>query len=150
MGEEKEEKPKKAFVVIHTCWDDGEIDTEMYEFRKNQSGRGAPGKWRLKEKEFVTRLGEVLGDATTIVETMAEQTGIYIDDEKVQALAEASGQVSPGEISKVDAPAKKPRKKKDEVAISDEDIKLVEGDGSKQSEDISDKDMPKDDEDLFT
>jgi len=78
--EEKEEKPKKAFVVVHTIWDDGEIDTEMYEFRKNPSGRGAPGKWRLGAKDFKRRLEETLGDAETLADVMQENTGVFSTD----------------------------------------------------------------------
>ncbi len=74
--EQKEEKPKKMFVVVHTTWDDGEVDTEMYEFRKNPSGRGAPGKWRLGSKDFVRRVEELLGDADQIGEVMASNVGL--------------------------------------------------------------------------
>ena len=68
--EEKEQKPKKLFTITHTVWDDGEIDSEMYEFRKNPSGRGAPGKWRLGKEDFKRRVGEVLGEFDLLVEDM--------------------------------------------------------------------------------
>ena len=74
--DEKEQKPKKAFTVVHTVWDDGEIDTEMYEFRKNPSGRGAPGKWRLGKDDFTRRIEETLGDSEQIGEVMAANTNM--------------------------------------------------------------------------
>lgn len=74
-NEEKEQKPKKLFTVVHTVWDDGEIDTEMYEFRKNTSGRGAPGKWRQGNKDFKRRVEEVLGDFDQIADQMNSQIG---------------------------------------------------------------------------
>jgi hypothetical protein len=73
-GEQKEEKPKKMFVVVHTIWEDGEMDTEMYEFRKNQSGRGAPGKWRLNGADFSKRVEELLGDPSGLLEEMSDAT----------------------------------------------------------------------------
>lgn len=76
MPEDQEEKPKKMFVITHTVWDDGEIDSEMYEFRKNPSGRGAPGKWRLGHADFRRRVEELLGDFGTIVDDMNSNIGV--------------------------------------------------------------------------
>lgn len=67
MAEEKEPKPKKQYEIKVIIWDDGEIDGEMYEYRQNKSGRGAPGKWRLPALDFVRRLEETLGDPEHIL-----------------------------------------------------------------------------------
>ncbi len=77
MGkEEKEDKPKKMFIVEHIIWDDGEIDTKLVEFRKTNSGRGAPNKWPLKPSDFKRRMGELLGSPDQINEKLIEQTGL--------------------------------------------------------------------------
>jgi hypothetical protein len=83
MQEEKEEKPKKLFVVTHIVWDDGEVDTEMSEYRKNPSGRGAPTKWRLGSKDFKRRIEETLGDADQIGEVMSEHMALDAQDDVV-------------------------------------------------------------------
>jgi hypothetical protein len=90
---EREEKPKKLFTVVHTIWDDGEVDTELYQFRKNQSGRGAPGKWRLLPKEFKNCIEDTLGAAEEFGEIMQENTGIFATD--VADAMQATGGAAP-------------------------------------------------------
>lgn len=75
MAVEKEPKPKKSFEAKITVWDDGEVDVEMYEYRDNPSGRGAPGKWRLSNKDFVKRIDEVLGDPKMLLDTTYDALG---------------------------------------------------------------------------
>ena len=73
--EEKEQKPKKAFEIKVTVWDDGEIDSEMYEYRQNPSGRGAPGKWRLSANDFVRRVEESFGDPQSLLDQTYDAIG---------------------------------------------------------------------------
>lgn len=75
MSEEKAEKPKKLFQFTVTVWDDGEIDSEMNEFRLNPSGRGRPGKWRLGANDFVRRIEEILGDYDRLAEEWNKALG---------------------------------------------------------------------------
>jgi hypothetical protein len=73
--EEKEEKPKKAFEIKVIIWDDGEIDSELYEYRQNPSGRGAPGKWRLSANDFTRRMEETLGDPQLLLDATYDAIG---------------------------------------------------------------------------
>jgi hypothetical protein len=76
MPDEKEDnKPKKLFEVKFTVWDDAEIDGELYEYRKTNSGRGAPGKWRMNGKDFKRRVEETIGDHADILTTFGEIAG---------------------------------------------------------------------------
>lgn len=75
MAVEKEPKPKKSFEAKIVVWDDGEVDVELYEYRDNPSGRGAPGKWRLSSKDFVKRIDEVLGDPRMLLDTTYDAMG---------------------------------------------------------------------------
>lgn len=84
--EQKEEKPKKMFTIVHTVWDDGEIDSEMYEFRKNPSGRGAPGKWRLGAKDFKRRVEEIFGDPASLSDELVDNTGLVSEDTPTNGL----------------------------------------------------------------
>jgi hypothetical protein len=130
MSVEKEEKPKKAFVVVHTVWDDGEVDSELYEFRKNPSGRGAPGKWRLKPVEFVNRVGETLGDAATLVEEMTQNTGVSSAEIEVQEAAAASAASAGVQHEKVEVKAPGKTSKKDKKATdnaTDKDLPSADG-----------------------
>lgn len=83
---QKEEKPKKMFTIVHTIWDDGEIDSEMYEFRKNPSGRGAPGKWRLGAKDFKRRVEELFGDPANLSDELVDNTGLVAEDTPANGL----------------------------------------------------------------
>lgn len=73
--EEKEQKPKKAFEIKVIVWEDGEIDSEMYEYRQNPSGRGAPGKWRLSANDFVRRVEESFGDPQSLLDQTYDAIG---------------------------------------------------------------------------
>jgi hypothetical protein len=75
MPVEKEPKPKKAFEIKVVVWDDGEIDTELYEFRENPSGRGAPGKWRQNKTDFTRRIQETLADPAILLTDVYEKIG---------------------------------------------------------------------------
>lgn len=75
MAVEKEPKPKKAFEIKVVVWDDGEIDTELYEFRENPSGRGAPGKWRQNKTDFTRRIQETLADPAILLTDVYEKIG---------------------------------------------------------------------------
>jgi hypothetical protein len=74
--EEKEDKPKKMFIIEHVIWDDGEVDTKLVEFRKTNSGRGAPNKWTMQPKDFKRRMTELLGSPEQINEILVRQSGL--------------------------------------------------------------------------
>ena len=76
MAEEKEDKPKKMFIIEHVIWDDGEVDTKLVEFRKTNSGRGAPNKWTMQPKDFRRRMSELLGSPEQINEILVRQSGL--------------------------------------------------------------------------
>lgn len=83
--EEKEQKPKKAFEAKIVVWEDGEMDVEMYEYRQNPSGRGAPGKWRLKANDFVRRIEETLGDPKLLLDTSYDAMGgLCLDSQELK------------------------------------------------------------------
>jgi hypothetical protein len=139
MGEEKEPKPKKAFEIKVIIWDDGEIDSEMVEFRANPSGRGAPGKWRVNDTDFVRRIIETLGDPDTLLGTIHDMIGGAVagTDQTKQLISTAMASVkavpeaSAEELAELDAehntePEKeeKPNKKKKKASGSDDDGKM--------------------------
>lgn len=100
---EKEEKPKKAFEAKIVIWEDGEMDVEMYEYRQNPSGRGAPGKWRLKANDFVRRIEETLGDPKLLLDTTYDAMGgLCLDD---QELKNVVGEAVKNNKKKADKPA---------------------------------------------
>jgi hypothetical protein len=110
--EQEEAKPKKLFVVTHIIWDDTEIDTEMYEFRKNPSGRGAPGKWRLGAKDFKRRIEETLGDADQIGEILEEHLALTTEEEPtvgIKPIRPPKGHVpDPKELAELEAGSETP------------------------------------------
>jgi hypothetical protein len=48
--DEKPQKPKKAFEMTITVWDDGELTNKLVKFVKKE--RGAPEKWLCKPEQF--------------------------------------------------------------------------------------------------
>ncbi len=123
MAVEKEPKPKKSFEIRVVIWDDGEIDSELYEYRQNPSGRGAPGKWRLNKTDFVRRIQETLADpASNLLEDVYDMVGRDVaNGEDVKALVAATptpSDSSKSEDYKVESteqePPKRGRKKKSE------------------------------------
>lgn len=100
---EKEEKPKKAFEAKIVIWEDGEMDVEMYEYRQNPSGRGAPGKWRLKSNDFVRRIEETLGDPKLLLDTTYDAMGgLCLDEQEVKNVV---GDAIKNNKKKADKPA---------------------------------------------
>jgi hypothetical protein len=124
-----EGKPKKSFTVIHTVWDDGEIDTELYQWVQNPSGRGAPGKWRKKPEEFIKALEDTLGSPKLLIEDMVSNTGM--------SLTQIVGaNIVAGLVSQPTAPTV--------TKIDDSEAALIDGDGSDQSVNGQPNDEPND------
>jgi hypothetical protein len=123
---EKEEKPKKSFEAKIVVWDDGEMDVEMYEYRQNPSGRGAPGKWRLKANDFVRRIEEVLGDPKLLLDTTYDAMGgLCLDEQEVKKVVgdtlKANKKQTPSVEVVETTPAEAP--KKDDMDFGDFDDK---------------------------
>lgn len=93
--EEREEKPKKAFQLKIVVWDDGEVDTDIREYRKLGTGRGAPSLCGpLKPKQFIDELGNYGISADTVFDT--------IKNDIVANLLETKQTVQPAERTKND------------------------------------------------
>lgn len=103
MGVEKEPKPKKAFEIKVVVWDDGEVDTELYEYRPNPSGRGAPGKWRANSTNFVRIIEETLGDPEQLLLKVFDEIGGNIAA-SAENKAEVSSQIAASRLSEGETP----------------------------------------------
>jgi len=132
MSEEKEDKPKKMFVIEHIIWDDGEVDSTMCEFRKSNSGRGAPKKWNLGPKDFHRRVEELLGASDQINEILSQNTGlvdissvsvkqVLLDDVEEEP-STPQHIVDDEENKPQEKPAKKDKKSKEAKSSSDEGL----------------------------
>jgi hypothetical protein len=75
----KPPKPKKAFEVVVTVWDDGEIATKCSEFIKKE--RGAPEKWLRKPAEFNAAIKSKVSDnPVVLIEHIAEGMGVHLSE----------------------------------------------------------------------
>jgi hypothetical protein len=73
----KPQKPKKAFEVTVTVWDDGEITNKLVEFIKKE--RGAPEKWLRKPPEFNEAIKKNISEnPVLLLENIAEGLGINL------------------------------------------------------------------------
>lgn len=73
----KPQKPKKAFELTVTVWDDGEITNKMVEFIKKE--RGAPEKWMRKPEQFNASIKEKISDnPVLLLEKIAESLNINL------------------------------------------------------------------------
>lgn len=61
----KAQKPKKAFELKVTVWDDGEITSEQIEFIQRE--RGAPQKWMRKPDQFNAAIKEKISENPVIL-----------------------------------------------------------------------------------
>lgn len=61
----KPQKPKKAFEVNITIWDDGEITNRLVEFIKKE--RGAPEKWMRTPTEFNQGIHKQISERPTVL-----------------------------------------------------------------------------------
>ncbi len=137
MSEEKEDdKPKKLFVIEHVIWDDGEVDSSMFEFRKQNSGRGAPGKWRLGPKDFNRRVEELLGASDQVNEILSQNTGlidissasmkpVLLDDVEDEP-STPQHVVDEDENHAQEKPAKKEKKTKESKSSPKDDLDNIE------------------------
>lgn len=145
MGEEKEPKPKKAFEIKVVVWDDGEIDSELYEYRQNPSGRGAPGKWRLNKTDFVRRIEETLANpASNLLEDVYDMVGRDVaNTEEIKSLVASTPAATPVES--------KDEKESEDYTVKTEDAEEKPKRGRKKKEsaeeppDTKDPDTPPDD-----
>ena len=71
----KPQKPKKAFEVNITIWDDGEFSSKLVEFIKKE--RGAPEKWMRTPSEFNASIHKQISERPTVLlEKLAEALNI--------------------------------------------------------------------------
>lgn len=75
----KPPKPKKAFEVTITVWDDADITTKLVEFIKKE--RGAPEKWMRKPDQFNAAIKDkISSDPLFVVEKIAEGFNIKLSE----------------------------------------------------------------------
>lgn len=75
----KPAKPKKAYEVTITIWDDGEITNKMVEFIKKE--RGAPEKWLRKPEQFNASIKQNISEnPIVLVEKIAECLNIRLSE----------------------------------------------------------------------
>jgi hypothetical protein len=73
----KAQKPKKAFEVNITIWDDGEISSKLVEFVKKE--RGAPEKWMRKPDQFNAAIKDKISEnPVLLLEKLAESLNINL------------------------------------------------------------------------
>jgi hypothetical protein len=73
----KPQKPKKAFEITVTIWDDGEISHKPVEFIKKE--RGAPEKWMRTPAQFNASIKEKISEnPTLLLESIAECLSINL------------------------------------------------------------------------
>ena len=73
----KPQKPKKAFEVTITVWDDGEISNKLVEFVKKE--RGAPEKWLRKPDQFNASIKDKISEnPVLLLERIAEGLNINL------------------------------------------------------------------------
>jgi hypothetical protein len=73
----KPQKPKKAFEVTVTIWDDGEITNKLIEFVKKE--RGAPEKWLRKPDQFNAAIKDTISEnPVLLLEKLAESLNINL------------------------------------------------------------------------
>jgi hypothetical protein len=73
----KPQKPKKAYEITITVWDDGEISNKCVEFVKRE--RGAPEKWLRKPEQFNAAIKQNISENPLIlVEKIAEGMNINL------------------------------------------------------------------------
>lgn len=119
--EEKEQKPKKMFEIHHIIYDDGEIDTSISEYRKSNTGRGAPGKWRLNSRDFKRRCEEILGEHDQIVKLLID----HIGDGKIISSSNSSPVITMVEDEKIEKLYKpKESPKQESLDKDDEELNL--------------------------
>jgi hypothetical protein len=89
--EQKEEKPKKAFLIKTIVWEDGEVDCDIREYKKIGSGRGAPTLCGpLNKQELKDALSDLGLSAEGVLDTIGIDLGIKgvdapkgVDDEEL-------------------------------------------------------------------
>lgn len=86
---EKEEKPKKAYLIKVIVWEDGEIDADIREYRKIGSGRGAPTLCGpLSSTDLEKGLKNYGLNVDGIKDTIATELGINTDTKENDPLIE--------------------------------------------------------------
>jgi hypothetical protein len=68
----KPPKPKKAFEINITVWDDAEITTKLNEYVQKE--RGAPEKWLRKPDQFVSSVKDRISDDPLLLLTVLART----------------------------------------------------------------------------
>jgi hypothetical protein len=75
----KPQKPKKAFEVTITIWDDADLTMRLVEFIKKE--RGAPEKWMRKPDQFNASVKDkISSDPLLVVEKIAEGFNIKLSE----------------------------------------------------------------------
>lgn len=122
MAEEKEPKPKKQYEIKVIIWDDGELDSELTEYRQNKSGRGAPGKWRLTATDFVRRMEETLGEPEHILNDIHNIIGgANVDSQEVRKLVAEEIKDGKQVVEQVKETEEAPKNKKSKKAKGNEE-----------------------------